>query len=71
MDTLKELLVGDEVLVYPLEGCLKKLNYNASSKAIGGVLTQVQLNGTKRPLTYFSRILHGLEHHYPITDSSV
>ena len=58
---LKNKLCSAEVLAYPDEKLQKKLNTDASSCAISGVLVQVMPDRKERPLGYFSRILRGPE----------
>ena len=54
-------LYSAEILAYPDKKLQKKLNTDASSHTISGVLVQVMPDSNERPLSYFSRILRGPE----------
>ena len=69
-ETLKNKLCSAEVLAYPDEKLQKKLNTDASGRAISGVLVQVMPDGKERPLGYFSRILRGPELAYFTSERS-
>ena len=65
-EELKKRLTAAPVLVYPQEGGGFILDTDASDKAIGGVLSQVQ-NGVERVVGYGSHVLSAAQRNYCVT----
>jgi len=65
-DQLKEALVGADVLALPSEEGMYVLDCDASDKAIGAVLSQIQ-NGVKRPICYGSQLYDRHQQNYNVT----
>ena len=63
---LKDSLASPPVLSYPMDGCQYILDTDASSYAIGAVLSQVQ-DGVERPLSYASHSLTRTQRNYCTT----
>ena len=69
-DTLKEKLIGSDVMAYPQEEGLFILDTDASDTQIAGVLSQMQ-GGVERVISYGSRTLNKAEKNYCITDKEL
>ncbi|MCG7879153.1 MAG: RNase H-like domain-containing protein [Candidatus Thiodiazotropha endolucinida] len=65
-DTLKELLTNAPILGYPNTHDQYFLDTDASSVAVGAVLSQVQ-NGQERVIAYFSKSLNDAQRKYCVT----
>lgn len=67
-ERLKSMLTGAGIMAYPLTaGGQFVLDTDASGKAIGGVLSQVQ-DGKKRVVPFASRTLNKAERNFCVTD---
>lgn len=66
-ETLRTALITPPVLAYPDFTLPFVLNTDASSYAIGCVLSQVQ-NGKEKPIAYGSRQLNAAERNYSVTE---
>ena len=70
-ERLKKLLVGADVMGYPLEGGGSFiLDVDASDCGIGGVLQQIQ-DGRERVIAYASRALNKAERNYCISEKEL
>jgi RNase H-like domain found in reverse transcriptase len=67
MDTLKTALTTSPILALPREGLTYILDCDASDKAIGSVLSQVDDSGREYVLSYNSRKLSPREVNYCVT----
>ena len=66
---LKDIITNDVTLAFPDFNKPFKLSTDASSTAIGGVLSQTdEVTGLDRPITFFSRRLSNTERNYAIMD---
>ena len=65
-DQLKEALISADVLALPSEEGMYILDCDASDKAIGAVLSQVQ-NGVERPICYGSQLYDRHQQNYNVT----
>ena len=65
-DTLKERLIGAEIMAFPRDSGLYVLDTDSSDTQISGVLNQVQ-DGVERVISYGSRTLNKAEKNYCIT----
>ena len=66
-ETLKDALLGPEVMAYPRSGCKYILDCDASNYCLGGVLSQIQ-DGRERVLAYGSKTMNSAERNYCVTD---
>ncbi|UYV63168.1 K02A2.6-like [Cordylochernes scorpioides] len=62
-ETVKEILTSEPLLIYPTIGIPFILNTDASGIAVGACLQQ-EVNGTVRPIAYYSKRLTGPEIRY-------
>ena len=69
-DTLKERLIGAEIMAFPRDSGLYVLDTVSSDTQICGVLSQVQ-DGVERVISYGSRTLNKAEKNYCITDKEL
>lgn len=65
-DKLKEILIGADVLALPNDEGMFVLDCDASDKAIGAVLSQIQ-NGEERPICYASQLYDKHQRNYNVT----
>lgn len=65
-ETLKQALITSPTLAYPNTHDPYILDCDASSFAIGSVLSQIQ-NGIEKPIAYYSRVLHKTERNWCVT----
>ena len=65
-DTLKEALTSAQILSYPIDGQDYILDTDASSFALGAVLSQIQ-NGEEVVLGYYSKSFSKPERNYCVT----
>ena len=65
---LKTCLAEDIILIHPDFKKDYYLTTDASDKAVGGVLEQMDSNGQRRPISYFSRTLNAAEQNYNATE---
>jgi len=65
-DHLKEILVGADVLALPTDEGTFILDCDASDKAIGAVLSQIQ-DGEERPVCYASQLYDKHQQNYNVT----
>jgi hypothetical protein len=65
-DTLKNCLISEPILSYPMDEGEWILDTDASDVALGAVLSQIQ-NGEEKPIAYFSRTLQKAERNYCVT----
>ena len=69
-ETLKQKLMGSEIMAYPRNEGQYILDTDASDTQISGVLSQVQ-DGIERVISYGSRSLNKAERNYCITDKEL
>lgn len=62
--TLKQKLVDKPVLGIYNRDAKTELHTDASSKGLGGILLQYQVDGTLKPIAYFSRVTTKEERFY-------
>ena len=62
---LKDALTSDKLLAYPQFDSDFIVTCDASSTALGGVVSQLDNNNRERPISYCSRALKGAERNYP------
>ena len=67
-DKLRSILSSDDMLIYPRFDRPFLVTCDASSVAIGGVVSQLDNDGNERPVSYCSRALKGAEINYSATD---
>ena len=67
-DKLRNALSSDDLLAYPRFDREFIVTCDASSVAIGGVVSQIDDKGHDRPISYCSRALKGAEVNYSATD---
>ena len=65
-DALKESLTTTPILAYPRDDCEFLLDTDASDRAIGAVLSQIQ-DGKERVIAYYSKMLSSTERNYCVT----
>ena len=69
-DTLKEKLIGPDIMAFPKENGQYFLDTDACDVGIGGVLSQIQ-NDRERVIAYASRSLNKAERNYCVTDKEL
>ena len=69
-ETLKQKLMGSEIMAYPRNEGQYILDTDASDTQISGILSQVQ-DGRERVISYGSRSLNKAERNYCITDKEL
>ena len=69
-DSLKQRLMGSEIMAYPRDQGLYIIDTDASYSQIAGVLSQIQ-DGRERVISYGSRTLNKAEKNYCITDKEL
>ncbi|MEW8561290.1 MAG: reverse transcriptase domain-containing protein, partial [Candidatus Thiodiazotropha sp.] len=69
-ETLKQRLIGSEIMAYPRDNGLYVLDTDASDTQISGVLSQIQ-DGRELVISYGSRTLNKAEKNYCITDKEL
>ena len=69
-ETLKQTLIGSNIMAYPCETGQYILDTDASDSQIAGILSQIQ-DGQERVISYGSRTLGNAEKNYCITDKEL
>ena len=69
-ETLKQTLIGSNIMAYPCETGQYILDTDASDSQIAGILSQIQ-DGHGRVISYGSRTLGKAERNYCITDKEL
>ena len=67
-DKLRDILSSDDMLTYPRFDRPFLVTCDASAVAIGGVVSQLDDDGTERPISFCSRALKGAEVRYSSLD---
>ena len=69
-DSLKQALIGSDIMTYPRDAGQYILDTDASDGQIAGILSQIQ-DGRERVISYGSRTLGKAEKNYCITDKEL
>ena len=67
-DTLKQQFTAEPILMMPDQSQPFQIEVDASKYASGAVLTQMDSNGDRHPVAYFSKTFSDMERNYKIYD---